>query len=79
MTFLDDVHCRLAVGDNGRRAMDESDLAHPLGTEDWRQISQTMTKLGLCLNAIRLGCIQCTVQTFLASALNNDIYYYYVA
>jgi hypothetical protein len=26
MTFLDDVHCRLAVGDNGRRAMDESDL-----------------------------------------------------
>ena len=50
---------------------------HPLGTEDWRQISQTMTKLGFCLNAIRLGCIQCTVQTFSASALNNYIYYYY--
>ena len=29
----------------------------PLGTEDWCQISQTMTKLRFCLDSIRLGCI----------------------
>ncbi len=26
MTLLDDIDCGLAIGDNSRRAMDESDL-----------------------------------------------------